>query len=110
MSKKSTKIVLLAKRTKGGDSLREILLDVFPKEIPIDFIYMINLVYENNQLYEVPLDLFKKSIKMDSIQTIVEAAEFKKEVDSVEIVLDLAKIKKFMNKNTKSLFANVFLD
>jgi len=110
MTEKSTRIVLLAKRTEGGDALREILLDVFPKEIPVDFLYMVNLVYEDDKIFEVPLKVFKKTLKLGSVQKIIEIAEFKKEVDCVEIVLDLAKVKKFMTKTSDSLFANVFLD
>lgn len=110
MTDKSTKIVLLAKNTKGGDSLRELLLDLVPKQIPIDFIYMINIVYDKDQLFEVPLHLFKEDINLDRIERIVEVTKFKHEIDAIEIIVDLGKLKKFMNNTTQKLFANVFID
>ena len=110
MTDKSTKIVLLAKNTKGGDSLRELLLDLVPKQIPIDFIYMINIVYDKDQLFEVPLHLFKEDINLDRIERIVEVTKFKHEIDAIEIIVDLGKLKKFMNNTTQKLFENVFID
>ena len=92
MKNEGTKIVLLAKNTKGGESLREILLDLVPKQIPVKFIYMINIIHSKDQILEVPLNLFKE------------------EIDAIEVVVDLGKIKKFMNKTTQKLYANVFID
>ena len=110
MVEKGTKIVLLAKNTKGGDSLRELLLEVVPKQIPIDFIYMINIIYNKDQIFEVPLNLFKEDINLNKVERIVEISKFKDEIDAIEIIVDLGKLKKFMNNTTQKLFANVFID
>jgi hypothetical protein len=110
MAEKGTKIVLLAKNTKGGDSLRELLLEVVPKQIPIDFIYMINIIYNKDQIFEVPLNLFKEDINLNKVERIVEISKFKDEIDAIEIIVDLGKLKKFMNNTTQKLFANVFID
>jgi len=110
MKNEGTKIVLLAKNTKGGESLREILLDVVPKQIPVKFIYMINIIYSKDQIFEVPLNLFKEDLNLDNMKQVVEVSKFKEEIDAIEVVVDLGKIKKFMNKTTQKLYANVFID
>lgn len=71
---------------------------------------MINIVYDKDQLFEVPLHLFKEDINLDRIERIVEVTKFKHEIDAIEIIVDLGKLKKFMNNTTQKLFANVFID
>ena len=46
MSIKSTKVVLLGRKTEGGETLTNLVGSIFPTEVPVEFIYSVNLIFD----------------------------------------------------------------
>ncbi len=93
MSFKSTRVVLLGRKTDEGESLSNLLGSIFPTEVPIEFIYKLNLIFENGESTEVLPDKLLNPVYLDEPGILLAELSINKPLDTLEVVIDLNSIK-----------------
>ena len=110
MTRKSTKIVLMGKRTDEGENLQSLIKDLFPKSLPGDFIYSISFCYDDNYVHEVPRSEIPETISLDNPLDIIDNVDYNYEphLEIIEIILDLNNVKGFLNKGSDDILSKIF--
>lgn len=110
MSYKSTRVVLLGRRSEDGESLTELLGSIFPTELPIEFIHQVNLIFENGQITEVPPSKLKKSIKLEEPSLLLKELGIKNSLETMEIVIDLSTIQHKITEESTLILKKIIDD
>ena len=99
MTRKSTKIVLMGKRTDEGENLQSLIKDLFPKSLPCDFIYSISFCYDDNFVFEIPKSDIPDTISLDDPLDLIKDVDYSYDghLEIIEIILDLNNVKGFLN-------------
>ena len=110
MTRKSTKIVLMGKRTDEGENLRSLIKDLFPKSLPCDFIYSISFCYADNFVFEIPKSDIPKTISLNDPLDIIKDVDYSYDghLEIIEIILDLNNVKGFLNKGSDDILSKIF--
>ena len=108
--KKSTKIVLLGKRTKEGENLNHLIKGLLPQFLPNDFIHEMSFTYNDDHIYQIDKDKYPSKIDLNKPQELVNFINYRypSDLDIIEIILDLEHIKEFLEDTTSELVKNVF--
>jgi len=106
---KGTKIVLLGKRTTNGESLQMILTEVFPNSIPKEFIHAFSITLEDGEMINIPNEMLPAHIEIQKPVDILEKINIKNaNVEIIECVLDLEKLKVFVTEHTDTILSKIF--
>jgi hypothetical protein len=111
VSNKGTKIVLLGKRTEAGESLEMILTEVFPNNIPKEFIHNFSITIDDGEVIDIPNEMLPEFIEIQHPVEILKSINIKyAKVDIIECVLDLERIKSFVTEETSAILKNIFTE
>jgi len=110
MTRKSTKIVLMGKRTDEGENLQNLIKDLFPKSLPSDFIYSISFCYDDDFVFEIPKSDLPQTISLDNPLEIIHDVDYNYDghLEIIEIILDLNNVKGFLNKGSNDILSKIF--
>tara|TARA_Y100001937_G_C7117050_1_gene330655 strand:- start:2 stop:334 length:333 start_codon:yes stop_codon:yes gene_type:complete len=103
MSFKSTRVVLLGRKTDEGESLSNLLGSIFPTEVPIEFIYKINLIFDSGETTEVLPEKLENPIYLDDPGFLLQELNINKPLDTLEVVIDLPSIKEKLSQATSTI-------
>ena len=100
--KKSTKIVLLVKRTKEGENLNHLIKGLLPQFLPNEFIHEMSFTYNDDHIYQIDKDKYPSKINLNQPQELVNYINYKypSNLDIIEIILDIEHIKGFLEETT----------
>tara|TARA_B100001057_G_scaffold468264_1_gene527276 strand:+ start:24897 stop:25238 length:342 start_codon:yes stop_codon:yes gene_type:complete len=112
MTRKSTKIVLMGKRTDKGENLQHLIRDLFPKSLPGNFIYSISFCYDDDFVFEIPKSDIPETISLDDPLDIISDVDYNYEghLEIIEIILDLNNVKGFLDKSSDDILSKIFPD
>jgi|TARA_B100000073_G_scaffold78530_2_gene59520 hypothetical protein len=110
MTRKSTKIVLMGKRTDEGENLQNLIKDLFPKSLPCDFIYSITFCYDDNFEFELPKSDIPETISLDDPLDLIKDVDYNYDghLEIIEIILDLNNVKGFLSKGSDDILSKIF--
>lgn len=105
-----TNVVLLGKQSSAidNDNVKKIIASVDPNNIPVEFIYEVYIVTDDNQKYSVKKDLLKKGINYKKIDSYLSGLGIRRDVVTIEIVLDLAKVDSRLKQESAEILNKVF--
>lgn len=109
--KKGTpKVVLLGKQSKieDKDLVNSILSKIEPSELPTEFLHKIVINTVDGSSYNI--NDKQKYISYSNIEQYVKQLGIKEDIESIEIVIDLDKIRQHLEKETNSILENIFKD
>lgn len=91
-------------------ALNELLINEFPKEIPHNYVYLVNIMHDEHVLYSIEGKHIKKDINLKDPHLMFDTPYFRdKEVNLVEIVIDLQMLKEDIEADTEAFLANCTL-
>lgn len=109
-SKGPPKIVLLGKQSKieDKDLVNTILSKIEPSELPTEFLHKVIINTVDGSSYTV--NDKQKYISYANIEKYVRKLGIKEDIESIEIVIDLDKIRQHLEQETNSILENIFKD
>lgn len=105
------KIVLLGKQSKTEDNngiVGSILSKIEPSDIPTEFLHKITINTVEGNSYNVNDN--QKKISYTNIEQYIRQLGVKEDIESVEIVIDVDKVRQHIQKESASIFKNIFND
>jgi len=111
MENKSTRIVLLGKKTKKGETLQDMFTEVLPNSIPKKFCHSVTAVYGDNSEYKIPFNKLSEKLPVKSDEHFFENLDLadKDEIVALEIILDLDNLKEFLDSRSEQIFNTISL-
>tara|TARA_B100002019_G_C21211594_1_gene569743 strand:- start:1001 stop:1342 length:342 start_codon:yes stop_codon:yes gene_type:complete len=108
--KKSTKIVLLGKRTKEGENLNHLIKGILPQFLPNDFIHEMSFTFNDDHIYEIEREKYPATINLNDPQELVDHIHYKypESLDVIEIILNLDNIKGFLEGKSSEILGKIF--
>ncbi len=102
------KIVLHGKQSKSNDSgiVKGILSKIEPSDIPTEFLHKIVVNTVGGDSYSVNDN--QKNISYTNIDKYIRQLGIKDDIESVEIVIDLDKVRLHLEKETNSILKKIF--
>jgi len=83
------------------DQWPEILTDIVVKEIPVEYIYSVTIMFKNGNLWEILLPSKEKRKKHEEVEEIINV--YSSTISSIDIKIDFKKIKKDSTKAINKL-------
>ena len=110
MPDKSTKIVLLGKRTKEGENLNHLIKGILPQSLPNSFIYEMSFTYNDDHIYQIDKEDYPDTINLNDPQELVNHIHYKypESLDVIEIILNLDCIKSFLTDKSSEILNKIF--
>jgi len=110
MPNKSTKIVLLGKRTKEGENLNHLIKGILPQFLPNDFIYEMSFTFNDDHIYEIEREKYPETVNLKDPQELVDHIHYKYpgSLDVIEIILNLDNIKGFLEGKSSEILGKFF--
>lgn len=109
MSIKSTKVVLLGRKTEGGETLTNLVGSIFPTEVPVEFIYSVNLIFDKGPTVEIPGEEIDYPIELAEPNALLDYMDIQKNLKVLEIIIDLDAVSNKLNTTTTSIL-DKFID
>lgn len=107
--KGTPKVVLLGKQTNSKDadsSIKNILSEIGPSDIPCEFLHTIVINTEDGNKYKISDS--KQDISYAHIEKYIATLGLKEPIESIEIVVDLDKIKRHLEEESNSVLKQIF--
>lgn len=110
MPQPKTNVVLLGKQsaTIDNDNVKKIIASIDPNNIPVEFIYEVFIITDKEERYSVKRDLLKKGINYKKIDEYLGNLGIRRDVVTLEIVLDLAKVDSRLKQESTEILSKVF--
>lgn len=110
MPQPKTNVVLLGKQsaTIDNDNVKKIIASIDPNNIPVEFIYEVFIITDKEERYSVKRDLLKKGINYKKIDQYLGNLGIRRDVVTLEIVLDLAKVDSRLKQESTEILSKVF--
>ena len=108
MSKKSTHIMLLGKKTKDGKTLQEFMPEKFPVEVPVEHIFSIKVVTGEDKKIELDPDELITPLDLQDLASFYKLFKIKEHVKQIEVYLDLQSIQDKMLLESSQFIENIF--
>ena len=89
MSFKSTRIMLLGKKTQDGKTLQEFMPEQFPVEVPIEHIFSIKVITVEDKKIELDPDELVTPLDLQDLASFYKTFRIKEHVNTIEICIDL---------------------
>lgn len=104
------KVVLLGKNSgTESEKTQKILASINPEEIPGEFLYSVFVTSTNGTKYQLDKKNLRKGISYKNIDESIRKLNIKENVDTIEIVIDLAKVQTKLDQQSAE-FLNKFFD
>jgi len=108
MSYKSTKILLLGKKTQEGKTLQEFMPEQFPAEVPSEYIFSIKVVTAEDKTIELDPDELITPLDLQDLASFYKRFRLKEHVNTIEIYLDLQSLQDKMLLESSTFIENIF--
>jgi len=107
---KSTKIVLLGKRTKEGENLNHLIKGLLPQSLPNDFIHEMSFTYNDDHIYQIDKEDFPDTVNLNNPEELVNHIHYKypESLNVIEIILNLDFIKSFLIDKSSKILDKIF--
>ena len=106
MPRKPARIIVLGRSKNRSKQIDNFLSEIFTKEIPAEFISLLTFRYDDGTIREI--DYIEENIKIDQLNLIFGNDELDKQVDEIEIVVELDQIYKKLKGHSKKLLEKYF--
>lgn len=109
-SNETPKIILVGKSSGKTDNstVKKILANIEPSDIPVEFIHSIMVTTEDGNIYNVPE--VKQDISYKNMEQYIHRLNIKGRVKLVEILINLDTVKEELEFETNKLLDKVFRD
>ena len=108
MSNKSTRILLLGKKTQEGKTLQEFMPEQFPVEGPAEYIFSIKIITGKDKKIELDPDKLITPLDLQDLSSFYRQFKLKEHIDTIEVYLDLQLIQEKMLKVSSKFIENIF--
>ena len=108
MSYKSTKILLLGKKTQEGKTLQEFMPEQFPVEVPSEYIFSIKVKTAEDKTRELDPDELITPLDLQDLASFYKRFRLKEHVNTIEIYLDLQSLQDKMLLESSTFIENIF--
>ena len=108
MSYKSTRIMLLGKKTKDGKTLQEFMSETFPVEVPVEYIFSIKVTTGKEEVLELDPEELITPIDLQDLSSFYKNYRLSEHINIVEIILDLQAVEDKMLVETSSFIDKIF--
>tara|TARA_B100002019_G_C20721155_1_gene334846 strand:+ start:106 stop:441 length:336 start_codon:yes stop_codon:yes gene_type:complete len=106
VAKKSTRILLLGRKTEDGKTLQEYMTESLPQEVPLEYIHKVNCELDDMTIELTPKEL-SQPIDLNDLTAIYNVLGKNEFIKTLEIIIDLQKVQDklrkestdFLNKN-----------
>ena len=110
-SRSSAHIVLLAKSRKGSKYKKfknDLLSEIYPTEIPREFVSCIEVFFNNQQSVQFDCDKLTPTFTMEQLKKWLSTHDTRDGIKVVEITLDLDKVYETLQHDTESILSKYF--
>jgi hypothetical protein len=106
-------VILMGKQNDGTDNayVTNLIASINPNSIPVEFVYEIGVITKNNKRYNIhkPTESNSpKELNYKKIDEYVKNLPTDSEVVTMEIVLDLGKIDKWLTEQSSQILNKIF--
>ena len=109
MAKTHPQVMLLGKgKSKNLKETHDLIKKIHPKNVPAELLEGMYVTLESDQKFQIDPKLLKDGVNYEEMEPFLRHLGFKEDIQLIEIVVDLDKTKKKLNKATSALLDNLF--
>jgi hypothetical protein len=107
VARKSTRILLLGKKTEDGKTLQEYITESLPQEVPLEYIHKVSCELDDITI-EITPDQLSQPIDLNDLTAIYNVLGKNEFIKTLEIIIDLQKVQDKLQEESSTFLNKTF--